>query len=438
MKPDSAAPGNRVFEDVHGLIRAYDRFIPYQILDLLGRGSIVDIALGDQVEKRVTIMFSDIRDFTTLSESLTPKQNFNFLNSYLSQMEPLITVNNGIIDKYIGDAIMAIYPTSADEALAGAFQMSRQLGHYNEGRKRAGYKPIDIGIGLNTGLCMVGTIGGLSRMEGTVISDAVNLASRIESLTKHYHVRLLISEHTYNALSDVEGHCIRFIDRLAVKGKKQAQTVYEVFDEDAEPQRDLKRKTLPLFEEALVNYHYRDVAAARGLLLRCLEINPDDRPARVYLGKCDAFLENGIFAGTAELDQHPAWGADFELGVSEIDVQHEELFSLTYKMIAMMEGAAPLTSILSQAEFLGEAAGRHFSAEERIMGEALYPFLESQHEQHGRFMEGFSRLMRELKTSTLPPIYLKFRMQVMLVDWLVNHTTREDRHFGLFLKNRDA
>src|SRR5512142_791191 len=130
---------------------AYRRLVPSQLLNLLEAKSIVDVKLGDQVERKLTIMFTDIRDFTPLSESMTPAENFEFINSYLSQMEPVISRHRGIIDKYIGDAIMALFEHGADDAVTGAIAMLERLNYYNAGRERAGYTPIQIGIGLNTG-----------------------------------------------------------------------------------------------------------------------------------------------------------------------------------------------------------------------------------------------------------------------------------------------
>ena len=159
---------------------AYGRFVPHQLLQLLNAQSILDLKLGEQTERSMTILFSDIRDFTRLSESMSPQQTFSFINSYLGEMEPVISAHGGIVDKYIGDAIMALFPTSADQGLLSAIAMLTQLDAYNKGRERANYPPVRIGIGLNTGIVMLGTIGGTQRMEGTVLSDAVNLASRLE------------------------------------------------------------------------------------------------------------------------------------------------------------------------------------------------------------------------------------------------------------------
>ncbi|MFH0934669.1 MAG: adenylate/guanylate cyclase domain-containing protein, partial [Pseudomonadota bacterium] len=163
---------------------AYSRLVPHQLLNLLQAKSIVDVKLGDQVERKMTIMFSDIRDFTPLSESMTPAENFEFINSFLSQMEPVISRHRGIIDKYIGDAIMALFEHGAVDAVSGAIAMLERLSYYNAGRVRAGYTPVNIGIGLNTGMVMIGTVGGINRMDSTVIGDAVNLTARLEEATK--------------------------------------------------------------------------------------------------------------------------------------------------------------------------------------------------------------------------------------------------------------
>ena len=172
---------------------AYGRFVPREFLRFLERESIVDVRLGDQVLKEMSILFADIRSFTTLSEGMSPEENFNFLNSYLSRVGPVIRNRRGFIDKYIGDAVMALFPESADDALQAAIAIQKEVAIYNRYRQKSGYRAIAIGIGLHRGSLMLGTIGEEQRMESTVISDAVNLASRLEELTKVYGVSILIS-----------------------------------------------------------------------------------------------------------------------------------------------------------------------------------------------------------------------------------------------------
>jgi two-component system sensor histidine kinase ChiS len=268
------------------LNQAYERFVPSELLGLLNRNSIIDIQLGDQVEKEMTVLFADIRGFTTLSEGMTPQENFNFINSYLSKMAPIIKQYHGIIDKYIGDAIMALFPHNADEALQAAITMLKTLIYYNQGRKRAGYQPIKVGIGLNTGALMLGTLGYQNRMDGTVISDAVNLASRLEGMTKIYGSNLLISGNTYSRLNDTSQYVIRRLDTVMVRGKSKPITVYEVFDGEEASAIELKMQTLTEFEQGLTHYFQREFTEAIRCFKQVLQIDSQDKAAQIYLSRC--------------------------------------------------------------------------------------------------------------------------------------------------------
>jgi class 3 adenylate cyclase/PAS domain-containing protein len=268
------------------ITQATSRFVPNQFLGFLGCESIVDIKLGDAVELEMSVLFSDIREFTTLSEQMTPEDNFKFINSYLSHMEPRILENRGFIDKYIGDAIMALFSEGADDAVRAGIAMLHALVEYNQERASAGYIPIKIGVGINTGSLMLGIVGGPSRMDGTVISDAVNLASRIESLTKKYGVSLLITDPTFQSLKNPADYAIRKIDRVQVKGKSEMVTVYEVFDADLQEIKAGKLATMQVFSEALFLYDMKNFSGAALLFTECLQHNPGDIVAQIYLERC--------------------------------------------------------------------------------------------------------------------------------------------------------
>lgn len=265
---------------------AYSRFIPRQFLQFLNKESIVEVQLGDQVQKEMSILFSDIRSFTTLSESMTPEDNFRFINTYLSYMEPVIIEYDGFIDKYIGDAVMALFSGSADKALRAGIAMLQRLDVYNQQRVKKQQTPIQIGIGINTGSLMLGTVGGHKRMDGTVISDAVNLASRVEELTKNYGVSLLISHQTYTRLRDPSVYAIRRVDRVRVKGKSQLVTVYEVFEADSPEEKASKLATQDIFAQALQHYEQQDFARAAPIFETCIAQNPTDNIAHIYLQRC--------------------------------------------------------------------------------------------------------------------------------------------------------
>ncbi|MBE9164366.1 MULTISPECIES: AAA family ATPase [Microcoleaceae] len=274
------------------LNQAYERFVPNQFLQFLEKSSIIDVELGDQVQLEMSVLFSDIRDFTTLSETMTPENNFKFINSYLSRMEPVINENKGFIDKYIGDAIMALFSGEADNAVKAGIAMLHRLVEYNQYCANSGCAPIQIGIGINTGSLMLGTVGGQNRMDGTVISDAVNLASRVESLTKNYGVSLLITQPTYSRLKNPSQYAIRTLDTVKVKGKSEAVTIYEVFDADTPEIKAGKLATLELFAEARALYLEGKLLEAARLFSECWWQNQADRTAKIYWERCNSKLES--------------------------------------------------------------------------------------------------------------------------------------------------
>lgn len=265
---------------------AYSRFVPREFLQFLNKESIVEVTLGDQVEKHLSIMFADILDFTSLSEQMSPAENFRFINAFLSRMEPAIAENGGFIDKYIGDAIMALFSGGADQALQASLAMLQRLQTYNQERLAQGQPIIQIGIGINTGYTMLGTVGGENRMDGTAISDTVNVAARIERLTRPYGTALLISHHTFLQLQNANRYAMRVIDRVQVRGKTRFTSVYEVFEVDSPESRAAKLATKTNFETGLLLYFQGQFSAAMEKFTACIRYYADDSVARVYLERC--------------------------------------------------------------------------------------------------------------------------------------------------------
>lgn len=276
------------------LANSYARFVPKQFLSNLGKDSILDVKLGDQISKEMTVMFADIRSFTDLSEKMTPEQNFNFINSYLGRMSPIIQSNHGYIDKFMGDGIMALFDGTPDNALNAAIQMQKHILVYNLHRNKQGYEQINIGIGMHTGRLMLGAIGGIERMEGTVISDSVNLGSRIEGLTKIYGIKIAISEKTFLNLNNPNNFHFRFLDRVQVKGKKQAISIYEAFDGDTETSFELKFKTMSTYEIGIEFYYRKQFKEAKECFLEVLKTNPSDKVSNIYLQRADYYLVHDI------------------------------------------------------------------------------------------------------------------------------------------------
>jgi two-component system sensor histidine kinase ChiS len=282
--------------EIGQLNRAYERFVPKEFLELLNKKHITQVRIGDHVEMPMSILFADIRSFTSLSESLTPTENFRFLNSYLGLMGPVIRRNNGIIDKFIGDAIMALFREEPDDAVRSALEMLRSLRWYNQGRARAGYSQIRIGIGVHTGSVMLGTIGEHYRMEGSVVSDAVNLASRIEMLTKLYATDLIISESTYDGLKDPNAYHIRLIDWTAVRGRSKPVRLYEVYDEEVEPVKAFKLEHRERFEQAVQEFHDEKLEDAQEQFMNIAEAGAHDSVVTLYLERIQHIQDYGHYA----------------------------------------------------------------------------------------------------------------------------------------------
>ncbi len=416
---------------------AYGRLIPHQLLNLLDVKSIVDVKLGDQVERKMTIMFSDIRDFTPLSESMTPADNFEFINSYLSQMEPVISKHRGIIDKYIGDAIMALFAHGADDAVTGAIAMLERLGYYNVGRIRAGYIPIQIGIGLNTGRVMIGTVGGTNRMDSTVIGDAVNLTARLEEATKVYHAPLIISQNTLYDLNNPDRYHIRFLDRIRVKGKLQPLSIYEVFDNDPAELLSRKMACQPLFDEAIAFYHLKEIPRALELLKKCVEIAPNDFPAQIYLERCHEFQTTGQHWSTGEFDIGLTWKDEFLNGFELLDASHRKLLDKINLLVTQIK-QCNTDSFSEIFVFLDVYTQNIFPVEDELMQQNQYPFTENHQQEHKRFIENYRDLEKKLASGMDDPRYISFRTELLLLDWLSTHATKADRHMTRFLQNAKA
>jgi class 3 adenylate cyclase/DNA-binding response OmpR family regulator len=279
---------------LESLLKAYGRFVPHEFMRFLRKESITDVQLGDHVSKIMAVMFSDIRSFTTLSEGMTPQDNFNLVNAYLKRVSPEIRNHYGLIVKFLGDGMMAVFPDGADDAVAAGVAKLQRVQDYNEQRAVRGYSPLNVGIGIHVGHMMLGMVGEESRMQGDAFSDNVNLTARLEGLTKFYGVSLLISEQTLQHLSHPEKYQIRFLDRAIVKGRNEPIAVYEVLDAEVEATRILKLQTQPDFEQGLEFYRGCDLTAAKACFEKVLAVNSLDKTAQLYLERVEILLDKGV------------------------------------------------------------------------------------------------------------------------------------------------
>ncbi len=284
----------RLFEQTSALERANARFVPYEFLQALNRTNIVEVRRGDHVRKEMSMFFSDIRGFTALVEHLSPEATLQFVNDYLAVAEAPLLANGGFIDKYLGDGILALFDGSADNAVRGAIAMHKALEGYNVARRARGLADVRTGIGINTGSVVLGTLGGKNALQCSVVGDAVNLASRIESLTKRYGATLLISEATFERLALPVAYATRRIGRVQVVGKSLPVTVYEVLDTEAPEDRAAKLATLTAFEAGLEAYFKGDMPLAVARFSDCCVAAPADLAAAHLLQSARAIQAAGV------------------------------------------------------------------------------------------------------------------------------------------------
>jgi adenylate cyclase len=273
--------------------KSFAQYLSPGVIGLIERDPQKYIHPGGET-RDLTVMFSDIRGFTTISESLSADELVRLLNEYLGAMTDILFANLGTLDKYIGDAIMAFwgspYPQT-DHAFCAckcALEMSRALVKLNAKWQQEDRPPIAIGIGLNTGPVNVGNMGSDKRLAWTVMGDNVNLASRLEGITKQYQIQIVISEGTYREVADK--FVCRELDKIKVKGKNQPVNIYELLDVAAEKSK--YESLLTGFDRAMAAYRSQNWKDAAGQFGELLSVYPDDGPTRVFLQRALEYLDN--------------------------------------------------------------------------------------------------------------------------------------------------
>ncbi|MDH5545345.1 MAG: adenylate/guanylate cyclase domain-containing protein [Gammaproteobacteria bacterium] len=273
------------------LARVFGQYVPPELVDEMSRHQE---GYGMEGETReMTVLFSDIRGFTNMSENMEPKQLTLLMNEYLTEMTSCVHHHRGTIDKYIGDALMAFWgaplsdPQHARNALLSSMEMIERLPEVNARFEEKGWKPINIGIGLNTGKMNVGNMGSRFRMSYTVLGDAVNLGSRLESLTKRYGVSIIVSESVAAQVPELH---YRELDLVRVVGKKQPITIYEPLASDLHQQAKVQEE-LGLYETALSLYRQQRWLDARTIFTDLIMHHRGRLLYQMYIGRCVHFLK---------------------------------------------------------------------------------------------------------------------------------------------------
>ncbi len=284
---------------------ATGKFVPYQFLKSLGHELITDVKLGDQVEKIVTVLFTDIRNYTSLSESMTPEETFGFICLLNAQMGPIIRKHHGFINQYLGDSIMAIFPLNAEDALHAAIEIQKEIQQFNQIRKAKDKSEIQVGVGMHTGPLIMGITGDFDRMDACTISDTVNTASRVESLTKHYKASILLSDASLKQITNTSDFHLRNLGLVHLKGKLSSVNVHECFSCNSEIELQKKLDTLPVFNEGVSYYLNKLFSNAIDSFKNVIEIDPDDRTAKFFYNHTRQIIDSVVVkdkSGVVEME----------------------------------------------------------------------------------------------------------------------------------------
>ena len=261
-------------------------------MEQLGVSDITKMKLGDNVQRDISVLFFDIRYFSISSEMMTARENFMLINNILGIAGPIIRKHNGFVDKYIGDAAMALFVNGIDAVRAG-IELYRTLVIEDKTRVEIGVDVINIGVGIHTGSVMMGIVGENERLSSTVISANVNLASRVEGLSKHTGSGLLITRNTMNELAGNESEfAYRFVGMVQAAGVNEVVGLFDMLDALSPRDKKLRLATKTVFESGVRKYHMKDYATAVQRFERVVAADPKDICAAHHLEEAKKHLED--------------------------------------------------------------------------------------------------------------------------------------------------
>lgn len=283
------------------LTEAYSRFTPKAYLRFLGHTSILDVKLGDHRSETMTVLFSDIRAYTSIAEQLSSEENFLFISSYLEQMSGVVARHNGMVNQLLGDGILAFF-SKPEDALRAAVEMQERIRNFTVKRPDKEAIPIRIGIGLHTGEVIIGIVGDAQSMDTGIVSDTVNAASRIEGLTKHFGVNILLSETVMEHLDADTRTGLRALGRVQVKGKREDIGLYECFNGDPADMRKDKTEYLADYNRGLEHYFGRRFEEAETIFATLAQQHAGDPVLRLYRDKARHWAEHGVSSDWTGVD----------------------------------------------------------------------------------------------------------------------------------------
>jgi class 3 adenylate cyclase len=284
------------------LNRRTQNFVPYEMLNLLGKKTLLDIEYGTSIQREMTVMFVDLRDFSRTCETRKPAENFAFVNEYLAAITPAIQNRHGFVSQFSGDGFMALFPESSDDALSAALDIIKALSDLNARRHGRGEDSLYFGIGINTSELMLGAIGHRKRMECSVLGNGVNIAARVEGLTRFYGCEVLLTESSVHRLKNPQVFRLRLIDRVRPKGLQEPIPLFELLDGNSATHQE-KARTEAEFQEARQLYQQQKFHDAAVIFSR---LSAHDPVSAVFLERCQELQHSSL---------SPEWNAIADFAV---------------------------------------------------------------------------------------------------------------------------
>ncbi len=281
-------------EAIKAIHEVSQKFVPTEFIKSLGKNRLTEVSLGDLAEKEVTVMFVDIRDFTSLSEGLSPKDSFLFINSFNKRMGPVIRKNAGFIMQYLGDGFMALFPSGSQNALRASIEMHKTLDEYNKSRLKKDRSAVRLGIGMQNGDLIMGITGDIERLDAAIISDTVNTASRIEGLSKHFGTSILMTGKCLTNLTNPEEFDFRYLGPVQVIGKQKPIKLYECINGDTKTLYNHKLKSLNKFNNGMELYFNKEFAMSAVTFQQIFKQNSKDLTAKLFLNRAAHLITQEI------------------------------------------------------------------------------------------------------------------------------------------------
>ena len=281
-------------EAIKAIHKVSQKFVPTEFIKSLGKNRLTEVSLGDLAEKEVTVMFVDIREFTSLSEGLSPKDSFLFINSFNKRMGPVIRKNAGFIMQYLGDGFMALFPSGSQNALRASIAMHKILDEYNKSRLKKDRAAVRVGIGMQNGDLIMGITGDIERLDAAIISDTVNTASRIEGLSKHFGTSILVTGKCMSNLTNPEEFNFRYLGPVQVIGKQKPIKLYECINGDNKILYNHKLRTLDKFNHGMELYFNKEFAMSAVTFQQIFKQNSKDLTSKLFLNRAAHLITQEI------------------------------------------------------------------------------------------------------------------------------------------------